>query len=75
MITIFPLFEWVPGVGRPNTLKRRMAEAIPLLERTLADYERMLGADHPDTNAARKALAASTGEPKRHGRVKRHSRV
>jgi hypothetical protein len=47
----------------------RTAEAIPLLEQTLADCERTLGADHPDTNAARKALAALTGKPKRHSRV------
>ena len=48
----------------------RTAEAIPLLERTLADCERMLGADHPDTNAARNNLAALTGEPKRHRRIR-----
>jgi hypothetical protein len=41
----------------------RTAEAIPLLERTLADCERVLGADHPKTKAARKDLAALTGEP------------
>lgn len=76
MITFFaPLFEWVQAADHPNTLKGRMAEAIPLLEQTLADSERALGADHPGTNAARKALAALTGEPKRHRRVKRHSRV
>jgi hypothetical protein len=63
------------GTDHPNTLKGRMAEAIPLLERTLADSERMLGADHPDTNAAREDLAALTGEPKGHWRVKRHTRV
>jgi hypothetical protein len=40
----------------------RTAEAIPLLEQTLADYERMLGAGHPKTKAARKDLAALTGE-------------
>jgi len=45
----------------------RTAEAIPLLERTLADYGRMLGADHPKTKAARKDLAALTGEPERTG--------
>ena len=41
----------------------RTAEAIPLLERTLADCERVLGADHPKTTAARKDLAALTDEP------------
>jgi Tetratricopeptide repeat len=29
----------------------RTAEAIPLLEQTLADSERILGADHPRTRA------------------------
>jgi hypothetical protein len=33
-------------------------EAIPLPERSLADGERVPGADHPDTKAARKDLAA-----------------
>jgi hypothetical protein len=47
----------------------RTVEAILLLERTLADCERVLGADHPDTKAARKDLAAVTGEPKRHGHI------
>lgn len=47
-----------------------MAEAIPLLERALAGCERVLGADHPDTKAAREDLAALTGEPKRHKRVR-----
>jgi hypothetical protein len=41
----------------------RTVEAILLLERTLADYERMLGADHPNTKATRKDLAALTSEP------------
>jgi Tetratricopeptide repeat len=31
----------------------RTAEAIPLYKRTLADCERVLGADHPDTKAVR----------------------
>jgi hypothetical protein len=43
----------------------RPAKAIPLLERTLADCERVLRADHPDTKATREDLAALTGEPKR----------
>ena len=34
------------------------ARAIPLFKRTLADCERVLGADHPDTKAARENLAA-----------------
>ena len=41
----------------------RTVEAILLLERSLADSERVLGADHPNTKAARKDLAALTGEP------------
>ena len=71
-----PLFEWIPGDDQPNTLRPqdklamscraagRTAEAILLLERTLADCERVLGADHPNTKAARKDLAAVTGESK-----------
>ena len=47
----------------------RTAEAIPLLERTLADCERALGANHPDTKAARENLAALTGEPERHRHI------
>jgi hypothetical protein len=35
----------------------RTAKAISLLERTLADCERVLGADHPDTLASRDNLA------------------
>jgi hypothetical protein len=31
----------------------RTAEAIPLPERSLADCERVPGADHPNTKAAR----------------------
>ena len=101
MITIFaPLFEWVLGADRPETLKEagwprrsrcirgrsptasgcgalttpstlrarnnlamayraagRTAEAIPLLERTLADCERVLGTDHTDTLTTRNNLA------------------
>jgi hypothetical protein len=41
----------------------RTAKAIRLFKRTLADCERVLGADHPKTKAARKDLAALTGEP------------
>jgi hypothetical protein len=35
------------------------AEAIPLFERTLADCERVLGPDHPDTLQSRDNLAAA----------------
>ena len=35
----------------------RLAEAIPLYERTLADRVRVLGQDHPDTLASRSNLA------------------
>ena len=35
----------------------RLEEAIGLLERTLADRERVLGADHPQTLASRNNLA------------------
>jgi Tetratricopeptide repeat len=34
----------------------RTAEAVPLLERTLADCERVLGAGHPDTLTLRNNL-------------------
>ncbi|MGY5228608.1 tetratricopeptide repeat protein, partial [Nocardia asiatica] len=36
----------------------RVAEAIPLYERTLADCERVLGADHPNTLGSRNNLAS-----------------
>jgi hypothetical protein len=36
----------------------RLDEAIPLYERTLADFERVLGADHPGTLTVRRTLAA-----------------
>jgi hypothetical protein len=58
LITIFaPLFEWVPGADHPDTKAGRTAEAIPLLERTLADCERVRGGDHPDTLTTRNNLA------------------
>ena len=59
----------LPGAGDPNTLSwrvnlaaaywdaGRVAEAIPLLEQTLAEQERLLGADHPRTLAWRVNLA------------------
>jgi hypothetical protein len=37
----------------------RTAEAITLFEQTLADRERVLGADHPETLATRNNLAAA----------------
>ena len=43
----------------------RPAKEIPLYRRTLADCERVLGADHPDMRAAREDLAALTGEQER----------
>jgi hypothetical protein len=58
LITIFaPLFEWVLGADHPNTLKGRMAEAIPLYRGALADCERVRGTDHPDTLTTRNNLA------------------
>jgi hypothetical protein len=82
LITIFaPLFESVQGADPPDTLTSRNSlamrslaagrtdEAIPLYRRTLADSKRVLGADHPDTKAAREGLAALTGEPKRHRHI------
>ena len=57
MITVFPLFEWGPRAGHPNTLKQRTAEAIPLYRGALADCERVRGADHPSTLRSRNNLA------------------
>jgi hypothetical protein len=37
----------------------RIAEAIPLFERVLADSERVLGKDHPDTLTPRAGLAVT----------------
>jgi hypothetical protein len=57
LITVFPLFEWVPGADRRNTLKGRMAESIPLYRGALADCERVRGTDHPSTLRSRNNLA------------------
>ena len=58
MITVFsPLFEWMQDTGHPDTLKGRMAEAIPQYRGALADCERVRGADHPDTLRWRNNLA------------------
>ena len=63
------MFEWMPGDDHPNTFTPqdnlamsyraagRTAEAIPLLERTLADCERVRGTDHPSTLRSRNNLA------------------
>lgn len=82
MTTIFfPLFEWVLGEdnqgtpGSRNNLAKshlaagRTAKAIRLYKRTLADCERVLGADHPDTRAVRENLAALAGEPETHRHI------
>jgi len=58
LITVFsPLFEWMQDTGHPDTLKGRMAEAIPQYRGALADCERVRGADHPDTLRWRNNLA------------------
>ena len=61
--------EQVRGATHPSTLTARnnlamayrasgrLAEAIPLFERTVADSEQVLGVTHPDTLAARNNLA------------------
>jgi thioredoxin-like negative regulator of GroEL len=61
----------VEGGDHPGTLAARSnlastylqagrpAEAVPLFERTLADSERVLGADHPITQAARRELTSA----------------
>jgi tetratricopeptide (TPR) repeat protein len=66
--------ERVLGADHPDTLMSRndlavayrdagrSAEAMPLLERTLADRERVLGADHPDTLMSRNNLAMAYQE-------------
>ena len=41
----------------------RLAEAIPLYERTLADREQLLGDTHPDTLTSRNNLAPPTRRP------------
>jgi hypothetical protein len=79
MLTIFvPLFEWMRGPGQPDTdslgswnnlamsdlAAGHPVKAIPLFQRALADCERVLGADHPDTKAARANLAALRGKPR-----------
>ncbi|WKG13603.1 tetratricopeptide repeat protein (plasmid) [Nocardia sp. PE-7] len=63
--------ERVLGTDHPNTLASRnnlasayesagrVAEAIPLYERTLTDSERVLGEDHPNTLASRNNLASA----------------
>ena len=38
----------------------QLTEAIPLLQRTLADSERYLGPDHPMTRTVRENLEAAT---------------
>jgi tetratricopeptide (TPR) repeat protein len=63
--------ERVLGETHPDTLQSRndlaaayqaagrLAEAIPLCERTLADRERVLGETHPDTLTSRNDLASA----------------
>jgi Tetratricopeptide repeat len=70
LITIFaPLIEWLQGADNPDTVTAwsnlakshlaagRTNEAIPLLERTVAGCERLLGPNHRDTVKARNNLA------------------
>jgi hypothetical protein len=45
----------------------RADEAIPLLEQTLADRERVLGASHPDTVTTREYLALAEQDAVRAG--------
>jgi Tetratricopeptide repeat len=44
------------GLGRSYAAAGRLADAVPLLERTLAGRKRVLGPDHPATRATRDAL-------------------
>ncbi|MEW1741305.1 tetratricopeptide repeat protein, partial [Nocardia beijingensis] len=44
----------------------RVVEAIPLLERTLTDCERALGADHPTAGVVRNNLAAARKQWSQH---------
>jgi tetratricopeptide (TPR) repeat protein len=57
LLTILPLFEWGPCARHANTLKERMAAAIPLYRGALADCERVRGTDHPSTLRSRNNLA------------------
>jgi len=45
------------NLGNAYRAAGRTAEAITLLEQNLADRERVLGADHPDTLSTRVDLA------------------
>ena len=81
MITVLALmFERMRGDDHPSAPRPRndpamshlaagrTAEAIRLYERRLADCERLLGADHPDTKAARESVAALTAKLNGHRR-------
>jgi tetratricopeptide (TPR) repeat protein len=48
---------WVWDLAHAYQAAGRLEEALPLYERTLADWERRLGADHPDTLSSRNNLA------------------
>jgi tetratricopeptide (TPR) repeat protein len=50
-----------PGINLATAYRDagRAAEAIALFERALADLERVLGPDHPDTMTVRDSLAAA----------------
>ena len=65
----------MPSADHPSTLGSRnnlaaayqaagdLGRAIPLLEQTLADSARVLGADHPQTKIVRGNLAAARQQP------------
>ena len=52
---------WLTATTSPSPTGRRagLTEAIALYERTLADRERVLGPDHPDTLTSRNNLAVA----------------
>jgi Tetratricopeptide repeat len=51
--------SWTVGQWLDAWLSERLAEAIPLYERTLTDREQVLGETHPDTLTVRNNLAAA----------------
>src|SRR6516225_4159809 len=68
---IWPLVGQFPGSWPLAAVALVSCElaTIRLYERTLADWEQVLRADHPDTKAVRENLAALTGEPERHRHI------
>ena len=76
-LRVQPAKDVVGELSRPGTLASRnnlaaayraagdLGRAIPLYEQTLADSERVLGPDHPQTKIVRGNLAAARQHPQR----------